>query len=782
MVGRWFLQVVGGFLFTIFRARISAAFLCLFAAGVCFGSEALTAVPLGAQDCAGCHEQQHRLWQQSHHAKAMQEANQSTVLGHFDGSETVYGDSVFRFFKVKERYQVSIRKQGGDGAAQVYDIPFTFGYTPLQQYLAKLPKGKFQALPVAWDSRPKSEGGQRWYALESDLNWDHPGFTWNTSCADCHSTGLEKNYDAQTHSFNTSWDEINVSCASCHGDAKAHRAWLSAGKPASTKLAGFPESLAERGQWRWLPDAAIARREGRPAGEQLSTCAQCHSRRDKIGKWHPGTELLDHIVPAMLSPPLYYADGQIRDEVFVLASFMQSRMHAAGVVCSNCHEPHSLTLRAEGDALCSQCHRADVFATPDHHGHAQESIVACVDCHMPASVYMGVDARRDHRFGIPDPVLSSTLGSPDPCSSCHSDKSPTELSASIAQFAIRHHSAKDKAPIAKPSVSPALTQLFAQIQSQTSSGILSNTLRYKLDGNDFAPPRQAAILASLDLNADPGLRAIVESKLQHPDPLVRLGAVRSLSTLPLEERWRLLSAIKPSLVNDPAQAVRLEVALLLAAAKPLAKTAEQANELAGLLREYESYMRGQLDSPTQVVNFGNYYAAQQNVSEAEALYKRALRLDAEFLYPYLQLAALARTSGTGSASAEKQWLDAALAIAPENALLHYSFGLYWVRAGNYEAALGSLAKSHKLDAAAENYAMTYAIALENTGNSAAAIDTLAAFYRTHPQASSTVELLLRYAIKYSRTQLAAEIIDLWLANQPDSAAARRWQQYLKQRP
>lgn len=772
MVGRWFLQVVNRFSFQLVRVRVAAALLCAFTTWCSLANGGVQASPLSAEDCAGCHPSQHEQWQQSHHAKAMQVASKLTVLGRFDGSETIYGDSVFRFFKAKERFQVGIRKQGRDTPAQIYDVPYTFGFTPLQQYLASLPKGKLQALPVAWDSRPTSDGGQRWFALESDLDWDHPGFTWNTSCADCHSTGLEKNYDGQSHSFETVWDEINVSCASCHGDGEAHQRWLKAGNPEGTKQAGFPASLAEQGQWRWLPEAAIAQREGKPAGEQLSTCAQCHSRRDKIAKWHPGTELLDHISPALVNPPLYFADGQIRDEVFVLGSFMQSRMHAAGVVCSNCHEPHSLKLRAQGDALCSQCHRAAVFAAPQHHGHAQ-SEVSCVDCHMPETVYMGVDARRDHRFGIPDPALSNALSSPAPCRSCHADKSVDEFAKSIAERAASHHGASSKTPMAAPPVSPALTQLFAQAQG----GVASNAVRYKLDGNDFAPIRQAALLLLLDVNADPAMRAIVENKLRHADPVVRLAAVRSLSRLPLEERWRLLSLV----MIDPSKAVRLEVASQLAAAKPLAARAKQTEALEQLHKQYESYLQGQLDSPTQVFNLGNYHAAQQNFVKAEALYKRALELDPEFLYPYLQLAELARISASENDAAEKHWLDAALAVAPENAELQYHIGLYWVRSDNYEAALAALASAHELGSAVENYAVTYAIALENTGSASAAINTLAVFYRQHPQATSAVELSIRYALKYSKAALAAEFLNLWLANQPNSAAARRWQQHLQQR-
>ena len=59
---------------------------------------------------------------------------------------------------------------------------------------------------------------------------------------------------------------------------------------------------------------------------------------------------------------LYYADGQMQDEVYNYGSFKQSRMFAAGVTCSDCHDPHSDKLKASGDGVCLQCHASDKYA------------------------------------------------------------------------------------------------------------------------------------------------------------------------------------------------------------------------------------------------------------------------------------------------------------------------------------------------------------------------------------------------------------------------------------
>ena len=111
----------------------------------------------------------------------------------------------------------------------------------------------------------------------------------------------------------------------------------------------------------------------------------------------PGEPYLDSYLPALLEPGLYHADGQIDGEVYEYGSFLQSRMYAAGVTCSNCHDPHSAKLRAAGNALCAQCHMPEKFDVVAHHHHPPGSSGAqCVNCHMPTKNYMVVDARRDH--------------------------------------------------------------------------------------------------------------------------------------------------------------------------------------------------------------------------------------------------------------------------------------------------------------------------------------------------------------------------------------------------
>ncbi len=704
-----------------------------------------------ASDCAGCHAQQVSDWQQSHHAKAMQRATPATVLGRFDGSAVRYRDSEFRFRRDGEHYRVRVRE--GDAEPAEFNVAYAFGVYPLQQYLAELDGGRLQALPVAWDSRSEAEGGQRWYALESDLPWRHVGFNWNSSCAECHSTGLVKNYDADQRRFDTRWQAINVSCQACHGDADGHRRWLAGGRPEGVAHAGFAAALDERGRWQRSAQQAIASRSDRPVGEQLSTCGQCHARRGKLGDWHPGTALLDHALPATSLPPLYHGDGQIRDEVFVLGSFMQSKMHAAGVVCSDCHQPHSLALRAEGDALCARCHNPAVFAGRQHHGHAEGS-AQCVDCHMPATTYMGVDARRDHRFGLPAPALSAELGSPDACGSCHVDRSSDWLAEAIGRV-----SGGKAAPV---TASRAMARL-----GQGDRAALPQ-LRYLLEQDQAAPMLQAAMLELLGAQAEPADLAIARGKLAHADALVRLGAVRAISAVPEAQRWALLSPM----LSDPVRAVRVETARLLSHLRVPSVEENKRGPLAAAQGEYLAFLQAHRDSPAATLNLGNFYRAQGQPERAQTYYRESLALDREFVPAYLQLAELARQQQ--QPEQEQQWLAQVLAAAPDSAQAHYADGLYWVRRQNYERALQALSRARELAPAAVDYNTTLAVALENRGQPERALDILGAFIRQQPRQLPAVRLAARYALKYRQRELATRYLQLWLQLEPGNEQARQW--------
>jgi len=189
------------------------------------------------QLCVGCHQDAAMKWQQSHHFMAMALPSEASVRGDFANAIFKHQGVTTRFFRRGGKYYVNI--DGPDGRLADFEIRYTFGVDPLQQYLIELPGGRLQALTVAWDTTRN-----RWFHLYPKekapagdvMHWTGNYQTGNTMCIECHTTGYEKRYDAKTGHFDSRWAEMNVSCQSCHGGGAAHVAWAQAlppGGPAS---------------------------------------------------------------------------------------------------------------------------------------------------------------------------------------------------------------------------------------------------------------------------------------------------------------------------------------------------------------------------------------------------------------------------------------------------------------------------------------------------------------------------------------------------------------------
>jgi hypothetical protein len=393
---------------------------------------------VGSEACVECHREEYQRWQGSHHDLAMEPATPETVIGDFDNATFDYFGTVSSFYR--EGNGFFVRTGGPDGEMTDYPIAYTFGVTPLQQYLIEFPDGRLQALGIAWDNRPVDDGGQRWYHLYPDehiayddpLHWTGSYQNWNHMCAECHSTNLRKNYRVADDRFETSWTDIDVSCEACHGPGSEHVRLTRTLEEGEEYPAEFLNSVTVRlrasdlGIWTIDPETGNARRDTLLSEPFVEVCAPCHSRRSSLSQHIiAGRPFLDTHRPALLDEGLYHPDGQILDEVYVYGSFVQSKMYAAGVTCGNCHDSHGLQLLVEGNALCAQCHLASKFDSPEHHFHKPDSTGAlCISCHMPTNTYMGVDARRDHSMRIPRPDLTVQTGAPNACNACHADKSP----------------------------------------------------------------------------------------------------------------------------------------------------------------------------------------------------------------------------------------------------------------------------------------------------------------------------------------------------------------------
>ena len=486
---------------------------------------------VGVQVCKQCHQAEYEAWRGSHHDLAMAEATADTVLGNFNDARFEYAGKTTRFYRRGEEYRVET--EGPDGKPTDYPVTYVFGVDPLQQYLVPFPGGRLQALSIAWDTRPKEEGGQRWFHLYPDeaivagdpLHWTGPYQNWNLQCAECHSTNLTKNYRAESHDYQTTWSEIDVACEACHGPGKQHADLAGTGKLAGAANGGFPMGLAERGSWYWPEGSDIAQRsEPLTNAHQVENCGRCHSRRGPLGEYDYSRSLLDTHRVSLLRDPLYHADGQILDEVYVYGSFVQSKMYQAGVVCSNCHEPHSNQLRSPGNGVCAQCHKPATFDTPEHHHHPVDSPgAACANCHMPTRNYMVVDPRRDHSMRVPRPDLSVVMGTPNACTQCHTDQGDEWALNSLRQWGVEFRDTSSH---------PA--RHIAQARRGDYRAV-PGLLELARD-DEAAPIWRATALAELGTTGSNEGYQLALSLLDSSDPMLRWGAVQTLEQLPLQQR------------------------------------------------------------------------------------------------------------------------------------------------------------------------------------------------------------------------------------------------------
>jgi predicted CXXCH cytochrome family protein len=677
---------------------------------------------VGETVCAGCHSAAAKAWRDSHHALAMQPAADDTVLGDFNDKSFTYFGVTTRFFRKDGKFLVNT--DGRDGKLADFEIKYTFGVYPLQQYLIEFPDGRLQALSIAWDSRPKAEGGQRWYHLYPDeridhtdlLHWTGPYQNWNFTCAECHSTNLRKNYDAANDRYRSSWSEINVSCETCHGAGSRHVAWARGENTNPDK--GLAVVFDERAAATWLIDPATgnARRSIlQPLRTELETCGRCHSRRTELSEdWRPGHSLSDTHRISLLERGLYHADGQIDDEVYEYGSFRQSKMFVKGVTCSDCHDPHSLKLRANGNGVCLQCHSAEKFETAKHSFHDKVSPpLACVSCHMPTKVYMGVDTRHDHGFRVPRPDRSVRFGTPNACNDCHRDKPPEWAAAAIERW---------HGPDRKGFQNFGEALHAARSGSPEAADLLHKTV------TDPQTPGIAVATAYAEMSRylTPALIADLRQGLADPDPLIRLGALRGLEGVPPEQRWALANAS----LSDPVRAVRLQATGLLASMPVGRLSADDRQRFERAAREYVAVQQFNADRPEGRVTLGAFYAQQGEAAKAETEYRAAIKLAPRSIPAYVNLADLYR--GLGRDKEGETLLREALAIAPASAELHHALGLLLVRVQRPLDALAMLAKAAEIDPGRARYAYVYAVALNSSGAAPQAMAVLERTHRRHP--------------------------------------------------
>jgi tetratricopeptide (TPR) repeat protein len=708
---------------------------------------------VGSASCRDCHAVEWNRWLGSDHDRAMAEATDETVLGDFNDVEFTHHGVTSRFFRRDDGFYVWT--EGPAGGMAEFEITHTFGHDPLQQYLVPFPGGRLQSLPIAWDTVR-----DRWFHLYPDqdippddwLHWTRNAQNWNGMCAECHSTNLRKGYDSDSETYDTTWSDIDVGCEACHGPGSRHVAWASIQPMARPELA--------------VAGLAVSTRQIEPA-RLVELCAPCHSRRAELGDYdHTGVNLLDHMLPSLLAEGLYWADGQILDEVYVYASFLQSKMYARDVTCSNCHDSHSLRLHYDGNELCLQCHQREVYDTSDHHFHKKvyqgkpSEGALCVKCHMVERPYMVIDWRADHSFRLPRPDLSVEIGTPNACNQggCHDDK-PLSWSvdahkrwygqARRPQYGTTFAAAWRGEPAAEG-------ELVRLAENQLQSAVV-----------------RASALRLLERYPGDAATSTLRASLFSEDPLIRHTAAQSLTIPDPAERAKLLAP----LLSDPVRAVRLaSLSKLAGVPRELLKSYQQ-RAFDTTLEEYRTVMAYTLDFSSSGMNLGNLYAALGDADMAEQYYRSALKIDDLFYPAKMNLAVL--LSGAGRNPEAEALLREVVRDYPDNLDAAYSLGLLLVEMGRPDEGVDWLRRAATGEPANSRALYNLGLLAQQLGRAEEAEQALTRALELQPTNLDFLYALADHYLKRGRFDRALVLAERMIAAHPEQQIGRDMKTYIE---
>ncbi len=309
-------------------------------------------------------------------------------------------------------------------------VALVYGSVWKQRYFTKRGDDYFPE-PAQWDVtnhlwRPYfvANGTDWWAPLYPPDNFQRPT---GPTCDGCHSVG----YNIHTKQV----AEWNVGCERCHGPGSEHVQHPTRGNTLNPARMDYVQAN--------------------------DTCIQCHSQgrpltnpiEGKYYDWpvgyHAGSNLADFwkLEDHTLGETTFthYPDGTAHKNRMQGNDFVQSVMYRRGVTCFSCHDVHgtdnNAQLRRPADQLCLDCHgplslNGPRTATLQEHTHHKEGSAGsrCIACHMPKIATTIADVKvRAHTFAFITPAATDKYKIPNPCTSCHNDKT-----TAWATEALRH--------------------------------------------------------------------------------------------------------------------------------------------------------------------------------------------------------------------------------------------------------------------------------------------------------------------------------------------------------
>ncbi|MDO3694000.1 tetratricopeptide repeat protein [Wenyingzhuangia sp. chi5] len=661
---------------------------------------------VGSQKCKECHATQFKDWEGSHHDKSMQKANRQTIIAPFNGEVFKSQGVTSTFFQKEGKFYVNT--EGRDGKNHDYEIIYTFGFTPLQQYIVLFPDGQYQCLRTAFNTKKN-----KWFDLYPDfkvvhkewLHWSRGGLNWNTMCADCHSTNVKKNYNEKNHSYDTNYAIINVSCEACHGPGKKH-----------------VENALKKGS-DYKNDGTM-QMVGLDSKELVDACARCHARRENITLFHtPQGTFLDHYFPQFITKDIYHADGQILDEDYVYGSFIQSKMYHNGVSCKDCHNPHSTKRKFDDNRLCMQCHDGATFNVESHHKHKMGTKEAmCINCHMPGKYYMGNDFRRDHSFRIPRPDLSIKYGTPNACVGCHKDKDDQWAYENFVKLygePKKNHFSDKLAPgitgtiggrdslmlLAHDTIYPNMARASAVSNLRNYAGQInvSEVLKFLKDKSPLVKGATADLLFDLKLGADN--YKVLLPLLKDDKTAVRVKAFFALSSIPYSKI--------PKEYRDVYEKVKIEFANHLKATGEFSggrmKRAQyylNTGKIQSAISTLEDALKIDITNNIVRTTLANLYYQVKDYQKSEEAYKTILEQEPGFGLTNYDYGLLLNELGRPKEAIVQ--LQKAIGYLPENDRIAYNLALLYFQNKQTKNAISVL--NTQLKRSANNTDLIYLMA------------------------------------------------------------------------
>ncbi len=715
--------------------------------------DSLEAHYVGREKCIECHLNEYNDWVGSDHDKAMDHANGSTVLGDFNNQSIQYNGLTHEMYKRDGKFFVLT--DGETGKLQEFEVKFVFGYYPLQQYLVEFDKGRLQTLPITWDSKD-----HRWYHMAQELykdgsieynnwlHWSNQAQNWNGMCADCHSTHVKKGYDINTDSYHTTYSEIDVSCETCHGPASNHLKWAAKAEYARSEADNY---------------GLVVKTSGIDNKEYVDLCVRCHSRRSSIGDFIHHADIYNHTIPNLPSGESYHIDGQILDEDYVYASFTQSKMYMRDVKCNDCHNVHSTKRLYEDNRLCTQCHRADDYDTYNHHfhksaGESGEAVIAtdgvkfevgegtrCINCHMPAQFYMGVDYRNDHSMRIPRPDLTKTLGTPNACNQCHADKSVDWA----IQYVNKWHG------IGRPY---QYGIAFHEAESASDNGFTDLVRIYR--DETYPEIVRATTLQYLGMYYPDRSKDILLDAIGNSNGHIRYNALHNLNITD-DDVFKIILG----LLTDQTAAIRIESANKLSSIDPNQIPQKYKEAFQKANKEYLAMMEYNADFPTGKFNLANYYYNANNIPKAQEFYEKALQQDS-LLHPVKVNLAILYYNQQQYNKAEKMFKDY-LSFYPEDGNTLFSYALFLSDRKQYDQSLEMLVKAAKYAPDNARIAYNTAMMFDFKQNFSKAEEYLKRSIQISSGDSNYYVALLNLYVKYQQSNKVKSIAQTILQKFPD---------------